>query len=84
MRFLVSAGEASGDMYAADLVSCLRRHFVAAEFYGCAGPKLQAAGVTPVIDSAKLAVVGLAEVVVHLPRIYAEYRKLLRRPVPSG
>ena len=78
MQFLVSAGEASSDMYAAGVVNHLSRAFPALQFYGCAGPKLQAAGVDPIIDSSKLAVVGLAEVVGHLPRIYAEYRKLIR------
>jgi lipid-A-disaccharide synthase len=78
VRFLVSAGEASGDMYAAGLVARLRERFPAATFYGCAGPQLQAQGVKPVIDAASLSVVGLAEVVVHLPRIYRQYRKLLR------
>jgi lipid-A-disaccharide synthase len=38
---------------------------------------MQRAGVRAVVDSAKLAVVGLVEVVLHLPRIYGEYRKLL-------
>jgi lipid-A-disaccharide synthase len=78
VQFLVSAGEASGDMYAAGVVERLRRRFPSAHFYGCAGPKLQALGVKPVIDAANLSVVGLAEVVAHLPRIYGEYRKLIR------
>jgi len=78
VRFLVSAGEASGDMYAAGLVARLRERFPSATFYGCAGPQLQAVGVEPVIDVSSLSVVGLAEVVVHLPRIYGQYRKLLR------
>ena len=86
--FLVSAGEASGDMYAAGVVERLRSHLPSAHFYGCAGPKLQALGVEPIIDAANLSVVGLAEVVAHLPRIYGEYRKLLRharehRPVAA-
>jgi len=78
VQFLVSAGEASSDMYAAGVVSHLGRFFPGIHLYGCAGPKLQAAGVEPVIDASKLAVVGLAEVVGHLPRIYGEYRKLVR------
>jgi len=65
-------------MYAAALVGSLRNSFPQATFYGCAGPKLQAQGVKPVIDAASLSVVGLAEVVAHLPRIYGQYRKLLR------
>ena len=65
-------------MYAAGVVSRLLETWPSAQFYGCAGPKLQEAGVTPVIDSTKLAVVGLAEVAGHLPGIYREYRKLVR------
>ncbi len=65
-------------MYAAGVVSELSRRFPLAEFYGSAGPKLQAAGVRPVIDFGKLSVVGLAEVAGHLPGIYREYRKLIR------
>jgi lipid-A-disaccharide synthase len=78
VRLLVSAGEASGDMYAAGVVERLKKKLPSAIFYGCAGPKLQDLGVTPIIDAANLSVVGLAEVVAHLPRIYGEYRKLLR------
>ena len=78
MRFLVSAGEASGDMYAAGVVSRLSQVYPSASFFGCAGPKLQGVGVVPIVDSASLAVVGLAEVAGHLPRIYREYRKLVR------
>ncbi len=78
VRFLISAGEASGDMYAAGVVSQLSRRYPGAEFYGSAGPRLREAGVRPIVDTADLAVVGLAEVVGHLPRIYREYRRLIR------
>jgi lipid-A-disaccharide synthase len=76
-RILVSAGEASGDLYAALVVEELRRIWPDAGFFGCTGPRLRAAGVTTVVDAASLSVVGLLEVVAHLPRIYGEYRKLL-------
>jgi lipid-A-disaccharide synthase len=78
VQFLVSAGEASGDMYAAGVVAHLKTAWPGVNLFGCAGPRLQAQGVRPVIDAANLAVVGLAEVVGHLPRIYGEYRKLVR------
>jgi lipid-A-disaccharide synthase len=78
VRLLISAGEASGDLYAAELVSRLREYEAGAEFYGCAGPRLRRLGVEPIVDAADLSVVGLAEVVGHLPRIYREYRKLVR------
>ena len=55
----------------------LRRILPDTEFFGCTGPRLRAAGVRTVVDAASLAVVGLVEVVAHIPRIYGEYRKLL-------
>ena len=74
----MSAGEASGDLYASMLVNHLRRVWPAAEFYGCTGPKMRSAGVRTVVDASSLAVVGLLEVVSHVPRIYGEYQKLIR------
>lgn len=84
-RVLISAGEASGDLYAAALAGKLRRDHPGIELFGCAGPRMRAAGVEPVVESESLAVVGLIEVIGHIPRIYREYRKLVeeaarRRP----
>jgi lipid-A-disaccharide synthase len=75
---MISAGEASGDLYAATLVGHLKQLIPQARFFGCAGPRMQAVGVEPVVDAAKLSVVGLVEVVRHIPEIYGEYRKLIR------
>ena len=85
---LVSAGEASGDLYASLLVEQLRRGHPELKFAGCAGPRMLAAGVQPVVDASALAVVGLVEVVAHIPRIWREYRRLLdwarrERPVAA-
>jgi lipid-A-disaccharide synthase len=77
-KVLISAGEASGDLYAAALVEALRRRNPSLEFFGCAGPRMQRAGVRAVVDAASIAVVGLVEVVTHIPRVYHEYRKLIR------
>jgi lipid-A-disaccharide synthase len=76
-KILVSAGEASGDLYAAGLVEALRARLPGAEFFGCAGARMRAAGVRAVVRSESLAVVGLVEVLEHIPRIYGEYRKLM-------
>ncbi|MCW5980649.1 MAG: lipid-A-disaccharide synthase [Bryobacteraceae bacterium] len=76
-KILISAGEASGDLYAARLVEALKARFPDASFFGCAGPRMKEAGVRPVVDASSLAVVGLVEVVSHIPRIYGEYRKIL-------
>ncbi len=75
---LVSAGEASGDLYASLLVTELHRRWPDTRFFGCTGPRLRAAGVETAVRSESLAVVGLVEVIAHLPRIYREYRRLLR------
>ncbi len=77
MKFLISAGEASGDQYAAQLVEALRQRLEAVEFFGCAGPRLRAAGVRVVVEAERLAVVGIVEVIRHIPRIYREYRRLV-------
>jgi lipid-A-disaccharide synthase len=76
-KILVSAGEASGDLYASLVVEQLRMLWPDADFFGCAGPRLRAAGVRAVVDTASLAVAGLVEVVADIPRIYGEYRKLV-------
>ena len=77
MNILVSAGEASGDRYAAGLVSALRAQLPQARFFGCARPRMRAAGVTGVVRTEDLAVVGLFEVVRHVPRIHGLFRRLV-------
>ncbi|MBZ5676846.1 MAG: lipid-A-disaccharide synthase [Acidobacteriia bacterium] len=78
MRIFISAGEASGDLYASRLVEVLKARHPGAEFFGCAGPRMQAAGVRPIVDQRSLAVVGIIEVIPHIPRILLELRKLVR------
>src|SRR5262249_9796932 len=55
-----------------------RRSMPEAQFFGCTGPRLRAAGVETVVDAASLAVVGLLEVIPEIPRIYGEYARLVR------
>jgi lipid-A-disaccharide synthase len=78
VRILVSAGEPSGDLYASRVVEALRKRHPEAEFFGCAGPRMQAAGVRAIVEQRSLAVVGIVEVVAHIPRIWREFRKLVR------
>jgi lipid-A-disaccharide synthase len=82
---LISAGEASGDRYAAWLAEAVRRQDPQASFFGCAGDRLRAAGCDVTVDAASLATVGLSEVLTDIPRIYGQFRRLLaeaerRRP----
>ena len=78
MKILVSAGEASGDLYCSRLINHLRQFGgEPLEFFGCAGPRMREAGVRTIVESESLSVVGLVEVIVHIPRIYGEFRKLV-------
>ncbi|MYG03687.1 MAG: lipid-A-disaccharide synthase [Acidobacteriia bacterium] len=78
MRILVSAGETSGDRYAAGLVEALAARLPGARFFGCAGPRMRAVGVEAIVHTEDLAVVGLFEVARHIPRIYGLFRRLDR------
>ncbi len=84
MRIFLSAGEASGDMYGAWLIEALRQELrdretpQGLEFFGVGGDAMRQAGCELVVNAHEIAVVGLAEVVRHLPRIYGLFRKVLR------
>lgn len=78
MRIALVAGETSGDALGAALIDGLRRRFPDAEFAGVAGPKMRAAGCAAWYDIESLSVMGLTEVLAHLPRILT-IRSALRR-----
>ena len=77
LRIALVAGEASGDLLGAALVRDLKALHPDAEFVGVAGPEMRAAGVTAWHDCEELAVMGLVEVLKHLPRLL-KLRKSLR------
>ena len=78
MRLLVSAGEASGELYGAGLIQALRRRVPDLECFGAGGERMRAAGCDTVVDARSLSVVGITEILSHLPGIYREFRRLLR------
>jgi lipid-A-disaccharide synthase len=78
MRLLVSAGEASGELYGAGLIQALRRRVPELECFGVGGDEMRAAGCDVVVDARALSVVGITEIVSRLPGIYREFRRLLR------
>jgi lipid-A-disaccharide synthase len=80
MRIALVAGEASGDTLGAALIEALRRRFPAAEFAGVAGPRMKAAGCAAWHDIEELSVMGLTEVLAHLPRIL-RLRSALRKRI---
>jgi lipid-A-disaccharide synthase len=77
-EILISAGEASGDMYASWLMEKLQKRIPGVKFFGCAGEKLKALGCEAVVDAASIATVGLTEVIADLPRIYGEFKRLVQ------
>jgi lipid-A-disaccharide synthase len=78
VQILISAGEASGEMYGAQLIEALRRRDPALQFFGAGGDRMRAAGCEIVVDAKDLAVVGITEILSHLPKIYGLFRKLIR------
>ncbi|MEL6824020.1 MAG: lipid-A-disaccharide synthase, partial [Calditrichota bacterium] len=68
-RILIIAGEASGDHHAADLIAELNTRQSNLEFYGIGGDAMKAQGVTLYYHISKMAFLGVAEIVKHLPFI---------------
>ena len=81
MRIALVAGETSGDTLGAALIEGLKRRFPQAQFAGVAGPKMRAAGCEAWHDIESLSVMGLTEVIAHLPRLFSLRGKLRRRLV---
>lgn len=79
LRIALVAGEASGDQLGAPLIERLRARHPDAEFAGIGGPLMQGAGLEAWHESDELAVMGLVEVLRHLPRLLRLRRSLTRR-----
>jgi len=77
VRILISAGEASGEMYGAQLIEALRRREPVLEFFGVGGDRMRGAGCDTIIDAKDLAVVGITEILSHLPKIYGLFHRLI-------
>ena len=84
ISLLISAGEASGDMYAARLATALQRR-LDVSLFGMGGPQMRAAGVDIITDYHEVSVVGITEIIRHLPSLMRAMRRLvseaaLRKP----
>src|SRR5258708_7615571 len=75
-QILLSAGEASGDMYAASLASELKKRADVA-ICGMGGAQMRAAGVETTTDSSEVAVLGITEILKHLPQLRRAMRNLV-------
>lgn len=83
---MIVAGEASGDIYGADLVCEAHRLDPELHFLGIGGRRMREAGVETLVDSADMAVVGLVEVLKHFDVISAAFlklKKILREDPPA-
>ncbi len=78
LRFMIVAGEASGDGHAAKLVRAIRESSPDRdlEFFGSAGPRMREAGVVSTVEADDLAIVGLAEIGRALPMFLRTMKKL--------
>jgi len=79
LKIGIVAGEASGDQLGAELMAELRRRLPSVECVGVGGPKMRARGLDVWADAESLAVMGLLEVLPHLPRLLRLRRELARR-----
>ncbi len=77
MKVMFSAGEASGDMHAAAVAAELSRSFPHVEMLGMGGAGMARAGVRMIYDIKDLGIIGVVEVVKHLP-LFFRLRDLLR------
>src|SRR5450631_329809 len=79
LRIGIVAGESSGDQLGAALIHALRARVPGIECFGVAGPRMIAAGCEAWASAEELAVMGLAEVIPHLPRLLRLRHELVAR-----
>lgn len=81
LRVAIVAGEASGDALGAALIGAMRQRVPSLEVRGVAGPMMRAAGCGLLADARELSVMGLFEVLPHLPRLLRLRARLARQIV---
>jgi len=75
-KILISCGEASGDLYASELLKELKKLEPSCEAFGLCGERTEAAGATPIVRLEEISVIGLVEVVRKLPALLSAMRRL--------
>lgn len=67
MKIMFSAGDPSGDRHAADIILELKNRYENIQFFGLGGPLMQNAGFNSIIPFEKMNIMGLVEVLRHIP-----------------
>lgn len=83
-KFLIIAGEASGDLHGAALVKALREAEPDIELFGVGGERMKAEGFETLFHINQMAFLGFGEVVKHIPYILKVQKKLLQEAVSRG
>ena len=82
--FVIVAGESSGDILGSSVIRELKKNNPEHEFKGIAGPRMTEAGCEPWFDIEDLSVMGIFDVIKHLPRLYKirnqVIKKIIERP----
>ncbi|WP_245536068.1 lipid-A-disaccharide synthase [Terriglobus roseus] len=74
----LSAGEASGDHYGAQLIAAVKAVLPQARFIGLGGAAMEAEGQQRVVRAEDVAVMGITEILQHIPRILGSYLRLVQ------
>lgn len=77
-KVMIVSGEASGDIHGANLVKAIQERDESITFYGMGGQQLKAAGTEILFEAQKVSVVGIAEILSHLPDILSAQKTLKR------
>ena len=78
-RFVIVAGESSGDLLASKIIDSIKEQLPDATFEGVAGPRMVKAGCLNWFNSSELSVMGIFGVLKHLPRIFLIRRRIMKR-----
>ena len=82
--FVIVAGESSGDILGSSVIRELKKNNPEHEFKGITGPRMTEAGCEPWFDIEDLSVMGIFDVIKHLPRLYKirnqVIKKIIERP----
>src|SRR6185312_10434405 len=76
IQILISAGESSGDMYAARLAAALQAR-LDVRLFGMGGPRMRDAGVEIIADCAEVSLVGIVEIAKKYPALKRVWKRLL-------